>query len=104
MGWYQRRVHGKQWYQRSTWVLRSVEQERKRSKLRVRKKRIIHGRLNASWKICFLVVNCQSFLVIDGYLLNLFWFEKKKKKKKKKKKFPALIPPLKKKKKKKKKS
>jgi len=35
-------------------------------------KRIIHGRLNISWKICSLVVNCQSFLVIDGYLLNLF--------------------------------
>jgi hypothetical protein len=34
--------------------------------------RIIHGRLNASWKICSLVVNRQSFLVIDGYLLNLF--------------------------------
>ena len=34
--------------------------------------RIIHGRLNASWKICSLVVNGQSFLVIDGYLLNLF--------------------------------
>jgi hypothetical protein len=33
---------------------------------------IIHGRLNASWKICSLVVNRQSFLVIDGYLLNLF--------------------------------
>ena len=34
--------------------------------------RIIHGILNASWKICFLVVNGQSFLVIDGYLQNLF--------------------------------
>ena len=29
-----------------------------------------HGRLNASWKICSLAVNGQSFLVIDGYLLN----------------------------------
>ena len=35
--------------------------------------RIIHGILNASWKICSLVVNGQSFLVIDGYLQNLFW-------------------------------
>ena len=35
-------------------------------------KRIINGRLNASWKICSLVVNRQSFLVIDGYRLNLF--------------------------------
>jgi hypothetical protein len=34
---------------------------------------IIHGILNASWKICSLVVNGQSFLVIDGYLQNLFW-------------------------------
>ena len=34
--------------------------------------RIIHGRLNASWKICSLVVNRQSFLLIDGYLLNFF--------------------------------
>ena len=33
---------------------------------------IINGRLNASWKICSLVVNRQSFLVIDGYRLNLF--------------------------------
>jgi hypothetical protein len=32
---------------------------------------IIWGILNASWKICFLVVNGQSFLVLDGYLLNL---------------------------------
>ena len=31
----------------------------------------VHGRLNASWKICSLAVNGQSFLVIDGYLLNL---------------------------------
>ena len=30
----------------------------------------VHGRLNASWKICSLAVNGQSFLVIDGYLLN----------------------------------
>ena len=29
-----------------------------------------HGRLNASWKINSLAVNGQSFLVIDGYLLN----------------------------------
>jgi hypothetical protein len=36
------------------------------------KKGIIHGILNALWKICSLVVNGQSFLVIDGYLLNLF--------------------------------
>ena len=28
----------------------------------------VHGRLNASWKICSLAVNGQSFLVIDGYL------------------------------------
>ena len=34
--------------------------------------RIIHGISNASWKICSLVVNGQSFLDIDGYLLNLF--------------------------------
>ena len=34
-------------------------------------KGIIKGRLNASWKICYLVVNRQSFLVIDGYLLNI---------------------------------
>ena len=34
--------------------------------------RIIHGILNALWKICSLVVNGQSFLVIDGYLLNLY--------------------------------
>ena len=33
---------------------------------------LINGRLNASWKICSLVVNRQSFLVIDGYRLNLF--------------------------------
>ena len=33
------------------------------------------GRLNASWKICSLVVNRQSFLVIDGSLLKslLVW-------------------------------
>ena len=30
----------------------------------------VHGRLNASWKISSLAVNGQSFLVIDGYLLN----------------------------------
>jgi hypothetical protein len=28
----------------------------------------VYGRLNASWKICSLAVNGQSFLVIDGYL------------------------------------
>ena len=28
--------------------------------------------MNASWKICSLVVNRQSFLLIDGYLLNFF--------------------------------
>ena len=33
-------------------------------------KRNIYGSLNPSWKIYFLVVNGQSFLVIDGYLLN----------------------------------
>ena len=40
-----------------------------------RKRGIIHGRLNASWKICSLVVNRQSFLVIDGSLLKslLVW-------------------------------
>jgi hypothetical protein len=38
----------------------------------VKAQRIIHGILNALWKICSLVVNGQSFLVIDGYLLNLF--------------------------------
>merc|ERR1711876_82925 len=45
--------------------------ESKRYKLWVRKKRKIHGRLNASWKISFLAVNGQSFLVIDGYLQDL---------------------------------
>ena len=30
----------------------------------------IHGKLNASWKISSLAVNGQSFLVIDGYLLD----------------------------------
>ena len=35
-------------------------------------KRNVHGRLNASWKICSLAVNGQSFLVIFGYLLNSF--------------------------------
>ena len=30
----------------------------------------VHERLNASWKISSLAVNGQSFLVIDGYLLN----------------------------------
>jgi hypothetical protein len=34
----------------------------------------VHGILNASSKICSLVVNGQSFLVTDGSLLNLFWF------------------------------
>jgi hypothetical protein len=34
------------------------------------KRRKVHGRLNASWKISSLAVNGQSFLVIDGYLLN----------------------------------
>merc|ERR1712061_438469 len=57
--------------------------ESKRSKLWVRKKRKVHRRLNASWKICFLAVNGQSFLVIDGYLLNSLGGKKKKKKKKK---------------------
>ena len=34
--------------------------------------------LNASWKISCLAVNGQSFLVIDGYLLNYyFWAEAK---------------------------
>merc|ERR1712190_384108 len=64
----------------STWGQGSVEQESKRYKLCVRKKRKVHGRLKASWKISCLAVNGQSFLVIDGYLLN----PKKKKKKKKK--------------------
>merc|ERR1712129_90031 len=41
---------------------------------------------NASWKISFLAVNGQSFLVIDGYLLAIKRGAKKKKKKKKKKK------------------
>merc|ERR1711937_706573 len=63
-----------------------VEEESKRSRLRLRKKRKVHRILNASAKICFLVVNGQSFLVIDGSLLNLFWLEKKKKKNKNKKK------------------
>ena len=35
-------------------------------------KRKVHGILNASSKICSLVVNGQSFLVTDGSLLNLF--------------------------------
>ena len=30
----------------------------------------VHRNMNASWKICSLAVNGQSFLVIDGYLLN----------------------------------
>ena len=42
------------------------------SKERKKKKRNVHGRLNASWKICSLAVNGQSFLVIFGYLLNSF--------------------------------
>ena len=29
--------------------------------------------LNASWKISCLAVNGQSFLVIDGYLLNYYF-------------------------------
>ena len=33
-------------------------------------KRKVHRNMNASWKICSLAVNGQSFLVIDGYLLN----------------------------------
>ena len=37
------------------------------------RQRSVHGRLNASWKICSLAVNGQSFLVIDGYLLNPFF-------------------------------
>ena len=37
-----------------------------------RDKRKVHGILNASSKICSLVVNGQSFLVTDGSLLNLF--------------------------------
>merc|ERR1712161_46641 len=57
--------------------------ESKRYKLWIRKKRKIHGRLNASWKISFLAVNGQSFLVIDGYLLDSKRGEKKKKKSKK---------------------
>merc|ERR1712003_68695 len=44
----------------------------------VYKKGKVHRRLNAFWKICSLAVNGQSFLVIDGYLLNSFisvyWF------------------------------
>ena len=35
-----------------------------------KRKRKIHGKLNASWKISSLAVNGQSFLVIDGYLLD----------------------------------
>ena len=31
--------------------------------------------MNALWKICSLVVNGQSFLVIDGYLIILFSFK-----------------------------
>ena len=34
----------------------------------------VHGRLNGSWKICSLAANGQSFLVIDGYLLNSYLF------------------------------
>ena len=34
--------------------------------------RVIHGCMTASWKICSLAINRQSFLVIDGYLLNFF--------------------------------
>ena len=36
--------------------------------------RKVHTSLNASWKICSLAVNGQSFLVIDGYLLNSFYY------------------------------
>ena len=39
---------------------------------RLQDRRNVHGRLNASWKICSLAVKGQSFLVIDGYLLNTF--------------------------------
>eukprot|EP00415_Alexandrium_ostenfeldii_P000152 UN0152 len=42
-----------------------------------KEKRKVHGRLNGSWKICFLAVNGQSFLVIDGYLLNPLGEKKK---------------------------
>ena len=38
------------------------------------KKRKIHGSLSVCWKICCLGVNGQSFLVIDGYLLNSLSF------------------------------
>ena len=38
--------------------------------LQVDHKGKIHGKLNASWKISSLAVNGQSFLVIDGYLLD----------------------------------
>merc|ERR1712122_25115 len=61
-------------------------------RIKKKKKRIIHRILNTSWNICFLVVNGQSFLVIDGYLRNLS--RGKKKKKKKKKKNSALYPPF----------
>merc|ERR1712061_538825 len=64
MGWYQRRVHG---------VLDLWNKESKRSKLWIRKKRKVHRRLNASWKICFLAVNGQSFLVIFGKHLVNVW-------------------------------
>merc|ERR1712190_59607 len=57
----------------STWGQGSVEQESKRYKLCVRKKRKVHGRLKASWKISCLAVNGQSFLVIDGYLFSDFF-------------------------------
>ena len=36
----------------------------------IQKERNVHGKLNASWKICSLAFNGQPFLVIDGYLLN----------------------------------
>jgi len=47
-------------------------QDRYRHVLRetVEHKGKIHGKLNASWKISSLAVNGQSFLVIDGYLLD----------------------------------
>jgi hypothetical protein len=47
-----------------------VEEESKRSELCLRKKEMSCGRLNASWKISFSAVDGQSFLVIDGSLLN----------------------------------
>ena len=43
------------------------EREKKRKDLRLRCMR----NYISTWKICYLVVNRQSFLVIDGYLLNI---------------------------------